>query len=130
MSLPVTYHEYAPAAELAALVRCYWTISGVSSAESPRTNRVLPDGCIDVLVILSGGSGGALVVGPMLEAEVVQHAGVVDMMGVRFVPGAAATFLRLPAHELTATTVDAADIWSDSGLLIEQLNEAKDVEPF
>jgi AraC-like DNA-binding protein len=128
MSTPITYREYAPASGLAALVRCYWTVAGNATAESTRTNRVLPDGCIDVIVNLSEPNAYAFVVGPMLEAEVFRHAGAVDMIGVRFVPGAASTFLRLPAYELTANTIAAGDIWPDIPVLIERLCEAANIE--
>lgn len=117
----LTYREYAPAPELTALVRCYWTIAGTASLERTHTNRVLPDGCIDVIIEVAGSQPRAIAVGAMLEPAVIQHVGEVDMIGVRFVPGAAPGFLSLPARDLTDNVVPADEIWADSAQLVEAL---------
>lgn len=125
--MAIEYREYAPAAALTALVRCYWQISG-SGDSAAQTNRVTPDGCLDVIVDLRARSG--IVVGAMLEAAVFQHAGPMDLFGVRFVPGAAPIFLDLPASELTGSVVHAAQVWPDSDLLIEALSTADRTRAF
>jgi AraC-like DNA-binding protein len=126
----LTYREHTPAPALAALVRCYWTVRGVTPSADLPLNRVLPDGCLDVIFDLADNPDAdqpagerAYVVGAMLEAEVFRHAGAMDMVGVRFAPGAAPLFLRTPAHELTATVATASAIWSDAPDVLAQLRE-------
>jgi len=115
--LPATaeYAEYAPAAALRAYVACYWT-RRARSAGGARGHRVLPDGCIDILLELGGPAGGepaALgVVGTMTRALVVspeQHPAA--FLGVRFRPGGAHPFLAVPAAELTDRRVELGDVW-------------------
>ena len=118
------YQEHTPQAALASLVRCYWTVSGHAAELNPAVNRVLPDGCMDVIFDLRDSSaGGGIVVGAMLTASVFHHVGRIDMLGVRFVPGAAPLFLRAPAGELTASTLPADSLWHDSRDLQSQLLE-------
>jgi hypothetical protein len=96
MSLPV-YAEVAPSPALAPWVECYWSARGVASPGLP--NRVLPDGCADVIVDL-GGAPRAFAVGPMRTASVVAMTGAVDLFGVRFHPGAGAALLGTPLDAL------------------------------
>ena len=69
----------------------------------------------------------AYIVGAMLEAEVFHHSGVLDMVGVRFAPGAAPLFLRAPAHELTATIAPASAILSDADSVLNRLQDIPSV---
>jgi AraC-like DNA-binding protein len=91
-------------------------VSGHAVELDPAVNRVLPDGCMDVIFDLrDSNAAGGIVVGAMLTASVFHHIGCIDMLGVRFVPGAAPLFLRAPAGELTAATIPADSLWHDSG---------------
>jgi AraC-like DNA-binding protein len=121
------YREHAPHAALASLVRCYWTVSGRAAAPDPAVNRVLPDGCMDVIFDLhEPARGGGMIVGTMLTASVFHHIGEIDMLGVRFVPGAAPLFLRTAAGELTGATLSANAVWPDSSDLVAQLLDGSD----
>jgi AraC-like DNA-binding protein len=116
------YREYAPHATLATLVRCYWVIRGEGAPDDTRVNRVMPDGCMDVIFDLrEQSSDPSRVVGTMLKAAVFQHLGPIDMLGVRFVPGAAPPFLRATASTLTDAVVDGRALGSDISLLADQL---------
>jgi AraC-like DNA-binding protein len=122
----ITYSEHAPAPALATLIRCYWTASGSALGGDVPLYRVLPDGCMDVIFDLADqprNGEPAYVVGAMLEAEVFQHSGVLDMVGVRFAPGAAPLFLRAPANELTATVAPATAILNDAGSVLARLQD-------
>jgi AraC-like DNA-binding protein len=126
----LTYREHTPAPALAALVRCYWTVRGPAPSADLPLNRVLPDGCLDVIFDLADHGEAdqptgerAYVVGAMLEAEVFHHSSAMDMIGVRFAPGAAPLFLRTPAHELTSTVAPASAVWSEALDVVAQLKE-------
>ena len=120
--MPIAYAQHAPGAGLADAVRCYWTIRGDASGTAPVVNRVLPDNCIDVIFNLRpAASFRAIVVGPMLTAEVLHHHALVDMLGVRFRPGAGTEFLECSATEVAAREFTAGELWSDAGGLIDRL---------
>lgn len=82
--------------------------------------RVLPDGCMDVLFELgeptrpAEGSAHGLstyVVGAMPTAQVFAMGGRVRLVAARFRPGGAAALLGFPAREATGTVVDLEAVW-------------------
>jgi AraC-like DNA-binding protein len=121
-----TYAEWAPGAALAPYVQCYWTLEAEAAGEL--TTRVLPDGCVDVLVDLGtrgGTPGSARVVGAMTTASVVPLTGRVSVLGVRFRPGGAAPFLCLPLDEVTDGDAPLEALWGREGAaLAPRLAEA------
>ena len=52
-SVSRTYREYRPVPALRPYVACYWTSTAPAD---PSRNRVLPDGCIDILFDVSEGT--------------------------------------------------------------------------
>ncbi len=91
------YRERMPASSLRPWVECYWWTRGRPVAGT--THRVLPDGCMDVIFDLSGGSAPS-VVGTMTRPLEVRHDGAVDTLGIRFRPGGLPRFMPLLAREL------------------------------
>lgn len=107
--LRLMYQEHAPPDPLTDVVECFWTIRSASTLTGIVTNRVLPDGCSDIIVDLgeppaaSAGShplGRTYVVGTMQRALVVELTGCVDLLGVRFRLGGGTPVLGVPADEL------------------------------
>jgi AraC-like DNA-binding protein len=101
--------------------------AGAAGVATPRSHRVLPDGCIDVLVHL-GDDGATEIVGTMTSAIVVPG-GPSEVAAVRFKPGGAAPLLGLPVAELTDRSVPLADLASASsganGLELRHLMRAE-----
>jgi AraC-like DNA-binding protein len=112
------YAESSPSAALAPWVECYWSITATDAA--PGVDRILPDGCADVIVDL-GASPHAFVVGTMSTALLTPRAGRVEMFGIRFRPGAAFPFLGVPLREITDRRVALDELW---GARTEQLIDA------
>jgi AraC-like DNA-binding protein len=114
----VAYRELAPPPDLAHLVRCVWVRSGESGEA-----LVLPDGCVDVVVR----AGRAVVAGPDTGPVSVRldHAEVVS--GVRFLPGAAAAALGVPADALLDSRVALEDLWGREG---REAGERAGEDPF
>ena len=104
------YAELLLSPALQPLVACAWAISGPANE-----HRVLPDGCIDILVV---GGVGASVVGTMRRAIVAPaHEGTV--VGIRFRPGEAARLLRAAPRELTDLDAPLDALWGDDGRRLE-----------
>ena len=100
------YRERSPHPALRPFVDRFW----VSAAEAdPGPRRVLPDGCIDLLIDLHRGAR-AVVVGTMTRAAVFDPRAPVRTVAVRFRPGGAGPFLRVPANELTDRVVTFVEI--------------------
>lgn len=108
-SLKPRFARRSPGPALDRHVACYWTLT-VGQAP-PWKARILPDGCNDLIIDLAG-DPRPFVVGAMRRADVVPLAGRVDFLGVRFRPGGARPFLRVPLHELTDRQVALDTLWS------------------
>lgn len=116
MTFQDSYREYAPVAALRDHVGCYW-ISCSPAPASPRTHRILPDGCIDIIFDVSPGQcPQGRMVGTMTRPLIVRPSGQVELVAVRFRPGGATPFLRLDASEITDLQVDLAEAWRTDGL--------------
>jgi AraC-like DNA-binding protein len=103
------YAELRPPLELGSHACCMWI---QAAGPSGHLQRVLPDGCADIVWM----AGGELVVaGPATGPVLAQIAADVTAVGVRFGPGAAGAALGQPAHELQDRTVDLADLWGAAG---------------
>jgi len=102
----MAYVEMQPAAALRPWIECFWS---VRSDEPSAAQRILPDGCADLVFDLT--SGENMVVGTMTAPVVLPPGGRADFVGVRFRPGCAAAFLRMPLAEVTDDRVPLADVW-------------------
>ena len=118
--MPV-YRELPPGPLLAPWVECYWSIRAADAPGIP--NRVLPDGCADLIVGLAGLPGPAAV-GTMRTAAVYPLAGPVDLFGIRFRPGGGLPFLGASLGELTDRRVPLGDLWgSSAGALADVMEQ-------
>ncbi|MBP2368345.1 helix-turn-helix domain-containing protein [Pseudonocardia parietis] len=99
----VGYREIAPARPVADLLECAWQ----SRTDAPHVQRVLPDGCMDLLVLGADAPGTRLVVaGPDTAAHLSSDAAGAVTTGLRFRPGALPALLGVPAEELRDTRTD------------------------
>lgn len=126
------YREYAPPDGLVHLVECFWTIRSEDPLPDARLNRVLPDGCSDIIVDLGEPSARpaglpprcrSYAVGIMETALVVELTGRVDLLGVRFRPGGATPVLGVPADELAGRRLALDDVVAGTRDVAERLRE-------
>ncbi len=115
------YREIRPPEKLAQSVECFWTLEGRAPAGPAAPERVLPDGCIELIFNFGepfaehGPRGMArqprfFAVGQMDRPIRIAPTGRVDLLGVRFQPSGAFSFLQLPVHELTGRVVPLEDV--------------------
>jgi AraC-like DNA-binding protein len=104
----MSYREIAPSAALRPWVECFWTHSDDAPSGA---HRVLPDGCADLVFDLT--TGESAVVGTMTKPLLLPPSAASSYLGVRFHPGRAAAFLRMPLAEITDARVPLAAIWKD-----------------
>jgi AraC-like DNA-binding protein len=101
------YREWAPQASLRGHVRCLW-INDLSKSRS-ECLQVVPDGCIDIVW-----TGETLcIAGPDTRPIVARMPRGAIIVGVRFHPGAASTWLRQPLSEIVNVRVPLAEFWGD-----------------
>lgn len=106
-SVASDYREYAPPPALACQLLCFWMQSITGYGEYAQ--RVLPDGCIDIIFI---NDGAPVVVGPWVETFVARLPVGTSILGARWRPGCAPALLGAPATELLNQQVALRDVCS------------------
>src|SRR5688500_14210259 len=113
------YEESAPSPPLAPFVKCLWRLRGAPGEVDAQP--IVPDGGAEL--VLSRGDAfvereGAvartqprvLLAATFPRSIVVVAGGRVDVLGVRFRPGAAYPFLRVPPTDIVDTALPAFDV--------------------
>ena len=122
------YREFAPHAALKPYVACFWTCSSFGKYLPTYVTRVLPDGCPEIIFDNCKESSGTrgVVVGIMAAPGMFRYEGVIDTVAVRFRPGGALPFLRLPLHEFTGGSLPLDSLFgSAAGKMGERLAFAR-----
>lgn len=121
----VIYREYIPCKELQAYVACYWTFNSLTPIREAIVDRVIPDGCMDIIFNLEATSTeqDAFIVGLMNLPSINRVKGVRNFLGVRFWPGGAIPFLNCSAADFTDKLVPLELLWKEEACSIsEQLS--------
>lgn len=96
----MSYRESLPSPYLQGLVAAYWGVDGAVGG-GLAMQRILPDGCADLICDFSGGHPQMYWVGTMTRAIEVRMGGRQDLFGIRFAPGALFSLLGAPLSLLT-----------------------------
>jgi len=130
--LAVHYRQHSLPPPLSRFVECVWFLRSESRPGAAAPERIVPDGCAELIVQLGAPCRAArsgeplalqpagLLVGPITGSLLVQPAGDVATVGIRFRPGGLAPFLRANVGELTDRQVSIEDIWGSGGRLFEE----------
>ena len=112
------YREYSPPLALAEHLLCFWTQSITGCGVYAQ--RVLPDGCIDIIFI---NNEAPIVVGPWSKPFIAQLPVDTEIVGARWHPGRAPALFGVPAAELLNQSVALRDVWSRTrGSLLERVS--------
>lgn len=105
------YREFPPPHTLSNRLVCVWTQS-IEGSEGEYSHAVLPDGCVDIVLI---GSAAPVVAGPATERIVVNLQAGSDIIGFRFRPGWATSSLGVPASAILNHDVLLNELWGTDG---------------
>lgn len=113
------YREHATSPALQSVAVCTWEHTSTAAARS----RVVPDACVDIVW-----NGTHLnVAGPDTGPVIVEMRPGTQIVGLRFVPGAAGTVLGVPASAVRDARVPLRELWGDcASVLEERLHAARD----
>lgn len=116
------YQELPVAPPLANHVECIWLLESGAEKESSAPERLLPDGCVELILNFgdlfrehkeAGQSElqpERFVVGQMTQPVLVSPSGQVQLVGIRFAPGGTLPFFPMPPGELTNSIAPLADV--------------------
>mgnify|MGYP001558334923 CR=1 FL=1 len=124
------YREHPPQPVLKDHIVCFWSMVSCQFPQAkPQNHRVLPDCCADIIFDFTGARGRspAYVVGTMTRPILFTTNGEVDMLGIRFRPGASRPFLQVSIDKCTDLATDLDCFWGPAGPeLWSRLAESRD----
>jgi AraC-like DNA-binding protein len=127
------YLCHSPRAPLNEFVERMWLVAG---GESPRQDRILPSGTVELVINLRDDRiqidgtvhsargrtlSGVAVSGTYSEAFIIDAMQHAAMMGVHFRPGGGSAVLGVPSVEFADAHVDLAAIWG--GTVVREIRE-------
>ena len=108
-----SYREHRPPVDLEPVVACLWEREPAPG----RAQRVIPDGCVDVICI---GGRELVIAGADTGPRSVDLPANARPSGIRLRPAAAGAVLGLPASELRDQRVAAALVWGEQAARLEE----------
>lgn len=124
------YTEFEPTEPiLGPLVECFWV--NQSTGNPNEIQRVVPDGCVDVIyrfAALAGTAGNRVhykslqptLVGTMTQSIITPIHALYDYLGIRFRPGGIAAFIQVPLWTLTNTIRPVDTLYEPLGTPIQK----------
>lgn len=118
------YCEIPAKPPLDKFVECFWTLDGEGPAPGASPERILPDGCVELILnfgqrFLQHANGRStlqprhFLVGQMTGPILISPTGRVELLGIRFHPGGTSPFLRLPMSEVTDQVTELGALSSE-----------------
>ncbi|UPT69595.1 MAG: helix-turn-helix transcriptional regulator [Flavobacterium sp. JAD_PAG50586_2] len=143
------YQTFEPSEDLAAFVKCYWTLESPKE-DIPEKQTIVPDGCLEMifhhgdLYAQYTEEGNRIiqprcfVFGQLSRPLEIEPTGVTGIFSVRFHPNGFLPFATLSIKEMENTAVSLERLFGNEGLEMEQqvlstnstLEKIKKVETF
>lgn len=137
----MNYQTFPPHSDLAALVKCYWTLEVPAEMEAPK-QRIVPDGCMEMAFILGDDikrytsdadfilQPRAMVLGQITKSFFIEPTGYVNSFAVRFYPYGFANFIKTPIHELADRETPLSTLFDPKSAeeLTQKIIEASNTE--
>jgi AraC-like DNA-binding protein len=126
----MSYKTFTPNNDLAAFVKCYWTLE-LPKEITPEKQRIVPDGCMEMIFeygdsyrqYRSDGSffiqPKCFVFGQITEPLEIEATGETGIFAVRFHPEGFLPFATMPIVEMENRPVPLADLFGDEGIRLE-----------
>lgn len=107
----MNYQTFQPQSNLAALIKCYWSLEIPANPNSQK-QRIVPDGCIEMAFVLGDDikrytsdnefiiQPRAMIIGQINKPFYIEPTGQVSTFAIRFYPYGFANFVRTPIVDL------------------------------
>ena len=127
----MNYQSFDPSPDLAAFVKCYWTLTSPKE-DAPEKQSIVPDGCMEMIFhfgdlyrqyIENGDSiiqPRCFVIGQLTRPLEIEPTGATGIFSVRFHPGGFLPFATITLKELENTAVSLEQLFGNDGLELEE----------
>ncbi len=103
---------------LSRFVDFFWLTEGYVQPHG--AERVLPTGCVDLILSLDEHHDADVVAGARSESFVLDTSRALSFIGARFRPGGAFAFLGLPIGEIEGLAVEPTVLWGSRARVLRQ----------
>ncbi len=112
------YLEFPPSPRLRRYVECYWQLQSSRQPSPPAAERIVPDGCVELIFNFGDRfkrfhvngkvevQPETLIAGQMRSYALIQPLGQIMLWGIRFRPAGAFAFLHVPLQQLTDQIIE------------------------
>ena len=115
------YREFKARPPLNRFVECFWTLEGDARLEPVQAERILPDGCVELILNFAApfaqhNSNARQIqpqhfmVGQMTGPILISPTGPVSLIGIRFHPGGTVPFVQAPMNEVTDQVIELSSL--------------------
>lgn len=123
------YQTYLPQEELAAFIKCYWTLSAPAS-DKEEIQRIVPDGCMEMIFhagdlyrqylpdATSIVQPKHFVFGQITQPLEIAATGETKIFAVRFHPEGFLPFINIPIREMDNKAVSLEHLFGEEGKLL------------
>ncbi len=130
----MNYQVYPPLPELQPFVKCFWTLDDDDVVENPVKQRVLPDGCMEMIFhygdlyqqYFEDGSSiiqpRSFIFGQITTYIEIAPTGITGLVAARFLPDGLRPFLEIPVSSLTNKAVPLNDVFGEKGKLLKKMS--------
>ncbi|WP_167666024.1 DUF6597 domain-containing transcriptional factor [Paenibacillus pabuli] len=122
------YREYKPSRRLESHVASFWTMDFQPVTEEDQWHRIIPDGCVDIIInLLSLTSRKSThVLGLTTRSEVLHFSEARSIFGIRIYSESARALLKFPLSAFMKHHVFLEEVWGLNGLYwVEAILTAK-----
>src|SRR5688572_26603987 len=137
----MNYQTFHPHPDLDALIKCYWILE-VHAGNDSGKQRIVPDGCIEMIFILGDDikrytsedkfliQPRAMVLGQITEPLFIEPIGYVNSFAIRFYPYGFASFVRTPIKKLANKETPITSLFGEkrSKELVQKIIQAQDTK--
>lgn len=125
------YEVHIPVSELQPFIKCFWTLEQ-ETAEEPQRQRVLPDGCMEMIFhygdhyrqYFNDGSSiiqpKSFVFGQISSYIEIAPTGITGIIAARFLPEGLVPFIDIPISKLENKAVDLFTLFGEEGNDLEE----------
>ena len=125
------YQVFDPPNELRPFIKCFWTLESTAN-ENPSRQRVVPDGCMEMIFhygdlyrqYLEDGSSliqpKSFVFGQITRFLEIEPTGKTGIISARFLPEGLLPFIQIPVVELENKAVGLNKLFGDAGRKLEE----------
>ena len=126
----MNYEVYTPIPELQPFIKCFWSLEDNDVKSEPAKQRVLPDGCMEMIFHYGDPyrqyfenstsliQPRSFIYGQITKYIEIAPTGISGIVSARFLPDGISPFINIPLTAIENKAVPLAEIFNEYGKLL------------